>query len=89
PKKAVVEDFSSYFQDADIAIPAKDAPVLPRADNDPFGDQAQAKDNRERTPWDDLDELIGYDGASSTTRQSSDETPGLGAAAATPAYMVK
>lgn len=89
PKKAVVEDFSSYFQDADIAIPAKDAPVLPRADNDPFGDQAQAKDNRERTPWDDLDELIGYDGASSTTRQSSDETPGFGAAAATPAYMVK
>ena len=91
PKKAaVVEDFSSYFQDADIAIPAKDAPALPRADNDLFGDQAAAKDNKERTPWDDLDELIGYDGASSsTTRQASGETNGVGAAAATPAYMVK
>ncbi|MGN7828737.1 hypothetical protein ACTJJ8_18590 [Agrobacterium radiobacter] len=90
PKKtAVVEDFSSYFQDADIAIPAKDAPALPRADNDPFGDQAAAKDNKERTPWDDLDELIGYDGASPSTRQASDETNGVGAAAATPAYMVK
>ncbi|NSX86460.1 hypothetical protein G6L86_12765 [Agrobacterium tumefaciens] len=90
PKKAaVVEDFSSYFQDADIAIPAKDAPALPRADNDLFGDQAAAKDNKERTPWDDLDELIGYDGASSSTRQASGETNGVGAAAATPAYMVK
>lgn len=90
PKKAaVVEDFSSYFQDADIAIPAKGAPALPRADNDPFGDQAAAKDNKERTPWDDLDELIGYDGASSSSRQASDETNGVGAAAATPAYMVK
>ncbi|MFK0208730.1 hypothetical protein [Agrobacterium sp. NPDC090283] len=90
PKKAaVVEDFSSYFQDADIAIPAKDAPALPRADNDPFGDQAAAKDNKERTPWDDLDELIGYDGASSSTRQASDDTNGIGAVAATPAYMVK
>ncbi|CUX37393.1 conserved hypothetical protein [Agrobacterium deltaense Zutra 3/1] len=90
PKKAaVVEDFSSYFQDADIAIPAKDAPALPRADNDLFGDQAAAKDNKERTPWDDLDELIGYDGASSSTRQAPGETNGVGAAAATPAYMVK
>ena len=90
PKKAaVVEDFSSYFQDADIAIPAKDAPALPRADNDSFGEQAGAKDNKERTPWDDLDELIGYDGASSSNRPVSDETPGIGAAAATPAYMVK
>ncbi|NTB96851.1 hypothetical protein G6M84_10010 [Agrobacterium tumefaciens] len=90
PKKAaVVEDFSSYFQDADIAIPAKDAPALPRADNDLFGDQAAAKDNKERTPWDDLDELIGYDGASSSTRQASGETNGMSAAAATPAYMVK
>ncbi|WCK01634.1 hypothetical protein [Agrobacterium tumefaciens] len=91
PKKAaVVEDFSSYFQDADIAIPAKDAPALPRADNDPLGEQvAGAKDNKERTPWDDLDELIGYDGASASNRQTSDEAPGVGAAAATPAYMVK
>ncbi|WP_187772010.1 hypothetical protein [Agrobacterium sp. B1(2019)] len=91
PKKAaVVEDFSSYFQDADIAIPPKDAPALPRADNDLFGDQAAAKDDKERTPWDDLDELIGYDGASSSsTRQAPGETNGVGAAAATPAYMVK
>lgn len=90
PKKAaVVEDFSSYFQDSDLAIPAKDAPALPRADNDLFGDQPASKDNKERTPWDDLDELIGYDGASSSTRPVSDETNGLGAAAATPAYMVK
>ncbi|AYM58151.1 hypothetical protein [Agrobacterium fabrum] len=90
PKKAaVVEDFSSYFQDADIAIPPKDAPALPRADDDLFGEKAAAKDNKERTPWDDLDELIGYDGASSSNRQASDETPGIGAAAATPAYMVK
>ncbi|MGP4673096.1 hypothetical protein ACSV5N_14160 [Agrobacterium salinitolerans] len=90
PKKAaVVEDFSSYFQDADIAIPPKDAPALPRADNDLFGDQAAAKDNKERTPWDDLDELIGYDGASSSTSQAPGEPNGVGAAAATPAYMVK
>ncbi|PYG61074.1 hypothetical protein [Rhizobium sp. UGM030330-04] len=88
-KPAVVEDFSSYFQDTDIAIPAKDAPALPRADNDPFGDQASAKDNKERTPWDDLDELIGYDGASSASRAGADETPAVGAGAATPAYMVK
>uniref|UniRef100_UPI0028A9018F hypothetical protein n=1 Tax=Rhizobium sp. TaxID=391 RepID=UPI0028A9018F len=90
PKKAaVVEDFSSYFQDTDIAIPAKDAPALPRADNDPFGDRGSPKDNKERTPWDDLDELIGYDGASSSNRAAADETPALGAGAATPAYMVK
>ncbi|WP_209087237.1 hypothetical protein [Agrobacterium tumefaciens] len=90
PKKAaVVEDFSSYFQDADIAIPAKDAPALPRADDDPFGEQAAAKDNKERTPWDDLDELIGYDGATSSTRQATGDVPGLAATAATPAYMVK
>lgn len=90
PKKkaAVVEDFSSYFQDTDIAIPAKDGPALPRADNDPFDDRA-AKENKERTPWDDLDELIGYDGASSSSRATADETPALGAGAATPAYMVK
>ncbi|QCM10872.1 hypothetical protein CFBP6625_11315 [Agrobacterium tumefaciens] len=90
PKKAaVVEDFSSYFQDTDIAIPAKDAPALPRADNDPFGDRAASKEDKERTPWDDLDELIGYDGASSSNRAAADETPALGAGAATPAYMVK
>ncbi|QCM00605.1 hypothetical protein CFBP6624_10980 [Agrobacterium tumefaciens] len=90
PKKsAVVEDFSSYFQDTEIAIPAKDAPALPRADNDPFGDQTPAKDNKERTPWDDLDELIGYDGASSSSRATADDTPAVGAGAATPAYMVK
>ncbi|WP_332305349.1 hypothetical protein [Rhizobium sp. GR12] len=90
PKKAaVVEDFSSYFEDTDLAIPAKDAPALPRADNDPFGDRTAVKDNKERTPWDDLDELIGYDGASSSNRATADETPALGTAAATPAYMVK
>jgi hypothetical protein len=90
PKKAaVVEDFSSYFEDTDLAIPAKDAPALPRADNDPFDDRAAAKDNKERTPWDDLDELIGYDGASSSSRATTNETPALGAGAATPAYMVK
>lgn len=91
PKKpAVVEDFSSYFQDPDSVVPAKEAPSLPRADEDPFRDQTQAtvRDNKERSPWDDLDELIGYDGASSS-RQASDETPGIGGAAATPAYMVK
>ncbi|MDH7801759.1 MULTISPECIES: hypothetical protein [unclassified Rhizobium] len=91
PKKAaVVEDFSSYFEDTDLAIPAKDAPALPRADNDPFDDRtAAAKDNKERSPWDDLDELIGYDGASSSSRATTGETPALGAGAATPAYMVK
>ena len=90
PKKAaVVEDFSSYFQDADISVPAKDAPALPRADNDLFGEPAGARDNKERTPWDDLDELIGYDGASPSNRQASGDAPGPAAAAATPAYMVK
>jgi len=89
PKKAaVVEDFSSYFEDTDLAIPPKATPALPRADNDPFDDRA-SKDNKERTPWDDLDELIGYDGASSSSRATTNEMPALGAGAATPAYMVK
>ncbi|MDZ7926384.1 MAG: hypothetical protein U5L46_04460 [Agrobacterium sp.] len=90
PKKsAVVEDFSSYFEDTDLAIPPKGTPALPRADNDPFGDRAAAKDNKERSPWDDLDELIGYDGASSSSRATTNDMPALGAGAATPAYMVK
>ncbi len=90
PKKAaVVEDFSTYFQDTDIDLPAERTSAMPRANDDPFETPKDGKDNKERTPWDDLDELIGYDGASSSNRTASDEPPSVGASAATPAYMVK
>ncbi len=64
PKQAVVEDFSSYFDDAALDLPPKTSPGLPRADNDPFAVDAAKKDDKERTPWDDLEDLIGYDGGS-------------------------
>ncbi|MDS7597862.1 hypothetical protein [Agrobacterium tumefaciens] len=91
PKKAaVVEDFSTYFQDTDIDLPAGRGSSMPRASNDPFETPKDAKDAKERTPWDDLDDLIGYDGASPSNRAASDDAPAVGAGAATtPAYMVK
>ncbi|MES5098960.1 hypothetical protein ABUK73_12070 [Agrobacterium sp. BA1120] len=61
---AVVEDYSTYFQDTALDLPPKTSPGLPRADNDPFAPQPGQKGDAERTPWDDLEELIGYDGAS-------------------------
>jgi hypothetical protein len=60
---APVEDFSTYFQDAALDLPAKTSPTLPRADDDPFAVQPRAKDDKERSPWDDLEDLIGYDGS--------------------------
>ncbi|MDR6103109.1 chemotaxis protein histidine kinase CheA [Agrobacterium larrymoorei] len=60
---APVDDFSSYFQDTALDLPPKTSPSLPRADEDPFAASA-TKDDKERTPWDDLEELIGYDGGS-------------------------
>ncbi|GAK68921.1 hypothetical protein RRU01S_03_00890 [Agrobacterium rubi TR3 = NBRC 13261] len=63
---AVVEDYSTYFQDTSLDLTAKNGPSLPRADEDPFAPQAGKKDDKERTPWDDLEDLIGYDGTSST-----------------------
>ncbi|KQO75614.1 hypothetical protein [Rhizobium sp. Leaf262] len=65
--RAIVEDYSTYFQDTSLDLPAKTTPGLPRADDDPFAPQAGQKDDKERTPWDDLEELIGYDGASGNT----------------------
>ncbi len=62
PKQAVVEDFSSYFQDTALDLPSKTSPALPRADEDPFAVDSAKKDDKERTPWDDLEDLIGYDG---------------------------
>jgi hypothetical protein len=64
---AVVEDYSTYFQDTSLDLTTKSTPSLPRADEDPFAPQAGKKDDRERTPWDDLEELIGYDGTSGNT----------------------
>lgn len=64
PAPEIVEDYSTYFQDTSLELPAKTSPTLPRADDDPFAPQAAKKDDAERTPWDDLEELIGYDGNS-------------------------
>ncbi len=71
PSPAVVEDYSTYFDDAALDLPPKTSPGLPRADNDPFAPQAGQKDDKERTPWDDLEELIGYDGASGNSSNNS------------------
>ncbi|WP_320198311.1 hypothetical protein RMR16_010330 [Agrobacterium sp. rho-13.3] len=71
---AVVEDFSTYFQDTALDLPAKTTPGLPRADNDPFAVQPGQKDDKERTPWDDLEELIGYDGTSGTTTDNANRS---------------
>lgn len=82
PSPAVVEDYSTYFEDTALDLPAKTSPALPRADNDPFAPQTGQKDDKERTPWDDLEELIGYDGASGTSSSSggrSDFDSGLAA----------
>lgn len=79
---AIVEDYSTYFQDASLELPAKTSPGLPRADEDPFAPQAAKKDDAERTPWDDLEELIGYDGSSgngSATGDRNDFESGLAA----------
>ena len=67
PAQAPVEDFSTYFQDAALDLPAKTSPALPRADDDPFAVQPRTKDDKERSPWDDLEDLIGYDGSSRGT----------------------
>ncbi len=75
PKKqsaAIVEDYSTYFQDTALDLPPKTSPTLPRADDDPFAPQAGKKDDAERTPWDDLEELIGYDGKSGNGSGSAD-----------------
>ncbi|MGP4691559.1 hypothetical protein [Agrobacterium cavarae] len=69
---APVDDFSSYFQDTALDLPPKSSPSLPRADEDPFAASAK-KDDKERTPWDDLEELIGYDGGAN---DRSDKTAG-------------
>ncbi|WP_421359282.1 hypothetical protein [Agrobacterium rosae] len=68
---AVVEDYSTYFQDTALDLPPKTSPGLPRADNDPFAPQPGQKDDKERTPWDDLEELIGYDGSSSNSASNT------------------
>lgn len=67
----VVEDYSTYFQDTALDLPPKTSPGLPRADNDPFAPQPGQKDDKERTPWDDLEELIGYDGTSGNSASNS------------------
>lgn len=69
---APVDDFSSYFQDTALDLPPKSSPSLPRADEDPFAADTK-KDDKERTPWDDLEELIGYDGGAN---DRSDKTTG-------------
>lgn len=69
---AATDDFSSYFQDAALDLPAKASPALPRADEDPFATNDAKKDDKDRTPWDDLEELIGYDGGAANNR--SDKT---------------
>lgn len=71
PAPAVVEDYSTYFEDAALDLPSKSSPGLPRADNDPFAPQAAQKDDKDRTPWDDLEELIGYDGATGNSSINS------------------
>ncbi len=68
---AVVEDYSTYFQDTALDLQPKTSPGLPRADNDPFAPQPGQKDDKERTPWDDLEELIGYDGTSANSATNS------------------
>jgi hypothetical protein len=82
PSPAVVEDYSTYFQDASLDLTAKSTPGLPRADEDPFAPQTSKKDDAERTPWDDLEELIGYDGTSgnvSNNARNDDFSSGIAA----------
>lgn len=79
---AIVEDYSTYFQDASLDLNAKSGPGLPRADEDPFAPQTSKKDSTERTPWDDLEDLIGYDGTSgnvSNNARDGDYNSGIAA----------
>jgi hypothetical protein len=70
------DNFNRYFDDAIDQTPAATQPgaALPRADADPFTGQTEGG---KRDAWDDLEDLIGYDGRTGQPSTSASATDGI------------